>query len=184
MKKIGILGAAAMALLLAAPGAVLAQGRGRDRGGERGQRDHGRRDENGRGRRAQMRATPERMRQWRTARDNSWRDHRARDFDREHRGWRDRGGYRGYRIPTSYFQNRFGRNHAFRIRSLPYMFVGGVPRFQYDGYWFNVVDPYPEYWGPDWWDRDDVYIDYLDGGYYLFNRRFPNRPGLALSISF
>jgi len=50
---------------------------------------------------------------------------------------------------------------------------GGYPRFRYNGYWFGLVDPWPEYWGPGWYDNDDVSIVYYDGGYYLYNRRYP-----------
>jgi len=50
---------------------------------------------------------------------------------------------------------------------------GGFPRFQYGGYWFMMVDPWPEDWSEDWYASDDVYIDYSDG-YYLYNRRYPN----------
>ncbi len=46
------------------------------------------------------------------------------------------------------------------------------------------MDPYPEYWGQNWYQTDDVYISYYGDGYYLFNRRYPNRPGVAISISF
>jgi len=60
--------------------------------------------------------------------------------------------------------------------------VGGFPRFQYSGYWFSLVDPWPEYWAADWYDTDDVYVTYVDNGYYLFDRRYP-RSGIAISIS-
>jgi hypothetical protein len=45
-----------------------------------------------------------------------------------------------------------------------------------------MVDPYPGYWGADWYDTDDVYVDYVDNGYYLYNRRYPG-VGVAISIS-
>jgi hypothetical protein len=45
------------------------------------------------------------------------------------------------------------------------------------------MDPYPEYWGEDWYQTDDVYLLYTDNGYYLYNRRYPGRPGIAISIS-
>jgi hypothetical protein len=64
------------------------------------------------------------------------------------------------------------------------MEVGGFPRFQYGGYWFSVVDPYPEFWGDDWYESDDVYVVYADNGYYLYDSRYPGRPGVAISISF
>jgi hypothetical protein len=60
-------------------------------------------------------------------------------------------------------------------------FIGGRQRFQYGGYWFGLVDPWPEYWSSDWYDNDDVYVDYYDDGYYLYNRRYP---GDRISISF
>ena len=53
---------------------------------------------------------------------------------------------------------------------------GGLPRFQYDGYWFVLDDPIPEYWGSDWYDSDEMYVDYdpADGGYYLYDTRYPD----------
>ena len=51
--------------------------------------------------------------------------------------------------------------------------IGGFPRFQYGGLWFSVLDPWPEYWSDDWYNSDDVYIEYADGGYYLYNRMHP-----------
>ncbi|MGA2483836.1 MAG: hypothetical protein ABSF92_12055 [Candidatus Acidiferrales bacterium] len=58
--------------------------------------------------------------------------------------------------------------------------VGGYPRFQYGGFWFNLVDPWPETWAPNWYENDDVYIDYYGGGYYLYNRR---HPGVRLAVN-
>jgi hypothetical protein len=72
------------------------------------------------------------------------------------------------------FRASFGQGHGFRIYSLPVMYVGSDRRFQYGGYWFDLVDPWPEYWSSDWYDTDDVYVDYDGDGYYLFNRRHPS----------
>ena len=102
-----------------------------------------------------------------------WQQHRARNWQSEHRDWRQRGGYNGYRIPERHYRAHFGPEHAFRIRSFPLVVVGGYPRFQFGGFWFAVVDPWPEYWSEDWYDNDDVYIDYAGDGYYLYNRRYP-----------
>jgi len=60
--------------------------------------------------------------------------------------------------------------------------VGGYPRFRYDGYWLTLVDPWPGTWASDWYDSDDVYVVFVDGGYYLYNRRYPN-VGLAIRVS-
>ena len=62
------------------------------------------------------------------------------------------------------------------------MVYGGYPRFQYEGYWITLIDPWPEYWSNDWYDNDDVYIAYGDDGYYMYNHRYPGI-GIAISIS-
>ncbi len=110
-----------------------------------------------------------------------WQQHRASSWQAEHRTWQQRGGYNGYRIPDNRFRGYFGRNHGFRIRSFPLIIVGGYPRFQYGGYWFSLIDPWPEYWSDNWYDNDDVYIDYSNDGYYLYNRRHPG-VGIAISV--
>lgn len=112
-----------------------------------------------------------------------WQDHRAKNWKHEHRGWRERGGYRGYRIPDDRFHANFGRGHWFRVRSNPIIVVNGYPRFQYGGFWFSVVDPWPEYWSRTWYETDDVYVDYVNDGYYMYNRRHPGI-GIAINVSF
>jgi len=112
-----------------------------------------------------------------------WQGHQAHNWEHEHRGWRERGGYRGYRIPDDRFRARFGRGHWFRVRSAPVLVVGGYPRFQYGGFWFSVVDPWPEYWERTWYETDDVYVDYVNDGYYMYNRRHPG-VGIAVNVSF
>ena len=112
-----------------------------------------------------------------------WQDHRARDWKHEHRGWRERGGYRGYRIPEDRFREHFGRAHWFRVRSAPIMVVEGHPRFQYGGFWFGLVDPWPETWSRTWYETDDVYVDYVNDGYYMYNRRHPG-VAIAVNVSF
>jgi hypothetical protein len=108
---------------------------------------------------------------------------RATSWNSEHRSWSQRGGYNGYRIPESRFGLYFGSSHFFRIGGLPMLFVGGYPRFQYDGYWVTFMDPWPETWAPTWYDSDDVYVDYTGDGYYLYNRTHPG-PGIAVTITF
>ena len=77
------------------------------------------------------------------------------------------------RIPDDHFRSHFGREHGFRIGS-PRM-VDGYSRFQYGGFWFGFVEPWPEVW----YYTDDVYIDFIDGGYYLYN---PYYPGVRIAI--
>jgi len=71
------------------------------------------------------------------------------------------------RIPDERFHSNFGREHEFRIGS-PTL-VGGYSRFQYGGFWFGFVQPWPV----AWYYTDDVYVDYIDGGYYLINPYYP-----------
>ena len=113
---------------------------------------------------------------------SAWQQHRANNWQDEHRSWQQRGGYNGYRIPDNRYRGHFGRGHAFRIYSYPVVVVGGYPRFQYDGFWFSLVDPWPGDWSDDWYDNDDVYIEYSNDGYYLYNTRHPGI-GIAISIS-
>ncbi|MGC2766704.1 MAG: hypothetical protein WB607_14455 [Candidatus Acidiferrum sp.] len=113
----------------------------------------------------------------------AWEGHRAHDWKSEHRDWNQRGGYNGYRIPEDRYRGYFGPSHAFRIYSYPVLVVGGYPRFQYGGFWFSVVDPWPEYWPDDWYNNDDVYIEHYGDGYYLYNRsRYP-QDRIAISVS-
>ena len=78
------------------------------------------------------------------------------------------------RIPDDRFRAHFGREHSFRIGN-PTL-VGGYSRFQYGGYWFGFVQPWPD----GWYYTDDVYVDYIDGGYYLCN---PYYPGAQVAVS-
>jgi len=78
------------------------------------------------------------------------------------------------RIPDDRFRASFGRAHDFHMGNP--VLVGGYSRFQYGGFWFGFVQPWPV----GWYYTDDVYIDYVDGGYYMYN---PYYPGARFSIS-
>jgi hypothetical protein len=78
------------------------------------------------------------------------------------------------RISDDRFRSNFGSNHHFRIGSP--VLVGGYSRFQYGGYWFGFTEPWPS----DWYYTDDVYVDYVDGAYYMYN---PYYPGARFSIT-
>lgn len=125
---------------------------------------------------AHAQATPEQRRMAQTA----WQSHRAQNWQSQHRTWQRRGGYHGYRIPEARYGAYFGPSHVFPIYSVPVTVVGGYPRFQYQGFWFTVMDPWPATWGNDWYYQDNVYIIYTDGGYYLVN---PSYPGVELAVN-
>jgi hypothetical protein len=78
------------------------------------------------------------------------------------------------RIPDDRFHSNFGREHEFRMGN-PVM-VGGYSRFQYGGYWFGYVQPWPT----GWYYTDQFYIDYVDGGYYMYD---PYYPGSRFAIT-
>ena len=78
------------------------------------------------------------------------------------------------RIPDDRFRASFGHEHVFVINEP--VVVGGFSRFQYSGFWFGFVEPWPE----GWYYTDGVYVDYIDGGYYLYN---PYYPDARVSIS-
>jgi hypothetical protein len=80
----------------------------------------------------------------------------------------------GGRISDDRFRSHFGREHTFRVGNP--VLVGGYSRFQYGGYWFGFVEPWPS----GWYYTDDVYIDYVDDGYYMYD---PYYPGTRFAIS-
>lgn len=78
------------------------------------------------------------------------------------------------RIPDDRFRANFGSGHTFRIGSPT--IVDGYSRFQYGGFWFGFVEPWPV----GWYYTDDVYVDYGGGEYYLCD---PFYPGVHVGIS-
>lgn len=78
------------------------------------------------------------------------------------------------RIPDDRFRSSFGEEHRFAINE-PVM-VDGYSRFQYSGFWFGFVQPWPD----GWYYTDQVYVDYIDGEYFLIN---PYYPGVRVGIS-
>ena len=78
------------------------------------------------------------------------------------------------RIPDDRFRASFGRGHTFHVNRSD--FAGSSRRFQYGGFWFAMVNPWPV----AWLYTDDVYVDYTNGGYFLCD---PIHPGVYLSIT-
>ena len=77
------------------------------------------------------------------------------------------------RIDDEHFRKHFGRGHHFAIKHVT--IVGGRPHFAYGGYNFEIVDVWPGGWSYN----DNCYIDFVDGGYFLFNLR---HPGISISV--
>jgi hypothetical protein len=76
------------------------------------------------------------------------------------------GNGKGGHIPDKDFHAHFGRSHTFTAKTV---IVSGQPQFQYSGYSFQLVDAWPVGWAY----TDDCYIDYIDGGYFLFDLLHP-----------
>ncbi len=76
------------------------------------------------------------------------------------------------RISNEHYESHFGNRHSFHVNRGDY----DHRRFYYGGYGFAFVDPWPF----DWGYSDDVYVEYDDGGYYMYDRF---HPGVRISIN-
>ncbi|HUZ47543.1 MAG TPA: hypothetical protein VMW54_12980 [Terriglobia bacterium] len=78
------------------------------------------------------------------------------------------------RISDDHYRAHFGRDHSFRMVR-PRM-IKGYNRFQYSGYWFGYNQPWPSNWNRN----DNVYVEYVGGGYYLYN---PRHSGVRITLN-
>ena len=76
-------------------------------------------------------------------------------------------------IPDEKFRSSFGRQHSFSVGK-PTV-INNQPAFQYGGYTFEIIDAWPT----DWAYTDDVYIDYVDGDYFLYDLL---HPGMRIAV--
>jgi hypothetical protein len=84
----------------------------------------------------------------------------------------NRGGSQHGRISDAHYASSFGSGHSFHVNRGQY----DSRRFEYGGYSFGFVDPWPAAWGYS----DNVYVVYTDGGYYMYDNV---HPGLRISIN-
>jgi hypothetical protein len=101
-------------------------------------------------------------------------DQRQNDNQRMDRDHQQSRGERGQRIPDEKFRASFGREHRFHVRREE-IINRPQPVIVYGGYNFQLVDAWPAEWSYD----DDVYVDYVDDGYYLFD---PIHPGFRIAV--
>ena len=90
------------------------------------------------------------------------------DQQAEHARPAGKGGH----IPDDKFRAHFGRSHAFTAKTV---IVSNQRQFQYSGYTFEFVDPWPQGWAY----TDECYIDYIDGEYFLFDVL---HPGVRIAV--
>ena len=84
-----------------------------------------------------------------------WQQHRASHWQSDHRTWRQRGGYEGYLIPDQHFRGILRAGSWLQNRRFSRSWSWEDTRvFNIGGYWFSSMDPWPEYWGDDWYDTD------------------------------
>jgi hypothetical protein len=110
--------------------------------------------------------------------DNKHQEDMKRDEARpqDHPEAHDNGrpaGKRVDRIPDDKFRSNFGREHV-TVINRP-VIVEGHPSFQFGGYWFGIATPWPA----EWSYTDQVYVDYIDGEYFLFDVL---HPGVRLEL--
>jgi cytoskeletal protein RodZ len=91
------------------------------------------------------------------------------DHAQDQQAQRDGGNRNSRRISEQDFHAHFGREHTFRVTR------SNDHRFNYGGYYWVYNDPWPS----DWAYTDAVYVDEIDGEYYLID---PVHPGLRLLI--
>ncbi|MGD0955927.1 MAG: hypothetical protein ABR953_03760 [Candidatus Acidiferrales bacterium] len=84
----------------------------------------------------------------------------------------NRGNYAHGRISDARYASNFGSGHSFHVNRGDY----DRRRFEYGGYSFGFIDPWPIGWGYS----DGVYVVYADGGYYMYDRV---HPGLRISVN-
>jgi hypothetical protein len=91
------------------------------------------------------------------------------DHAQNQQAQRDGNNRNARRIPEADFHSHFGREHTFRVTR------SDDRRFNYGGYYFVYNDPWPSGWAY----TDAVYVDEIDGEYYLID---PVHPDIRLLI--
>ncbi len=96
-------------------------------------------------------------------------EHQQRQTQRQQHGRQNEGRLstrNERRISQDRFRENFGRDHYFHVNEGE--FRAGY--FGFGGFNFGFVDPWPIAWSYN----DDVYVDDIDGTYFLLDPRFPS----------
>jgi hypothetical protein len=105
--------------------------------------------------------------------ENNAKQENAKPAEKNAQQQQRAGNNGGGRIPADKFKANFGQQHSFRVSQGDY----NNHRFQYGGYSFGFVDPWPS----NWLYTQNVYVIDIGGVYYLCN---PMYPGVNLALSF
>src|SRR5580704_746849 len=159
MKLAGIIGTAVLSLTLGAAAPVYAQ------------EEHPQQEEHGQ--QVEKKAHPEKPAQGEKQAQQEEKKAQQEKPAVQHEQQAQRTDSNHGRIPDDRFRANFGREHVFVINRP--VIIEGQPRFQYGGYWFGFSQPWPV----GWLYTDNVYVDYIDGEYFLYN---PFHPGIRVVI--
>src|SRR5579864_1618958 len=195
MKVIGIIGTAALSLILGAAALAYAQ-QDQDKPApqdEKAQKDKSAKQEDKNAKQQDKNNTTQREKSARQQDNNSKQEEKNAQQDKNNRqekndaqqnrnnkqderntqqAQRAGGNGRG-RIPEDRFRANFGREHSFRVNQADY---SRDRRFQYGGYSFVFVDEWPS----NWLYAQDVFVVEIDGVYYLCN---PMYPGVNITLN-
>ena len=177
MKLVGLISTAVLSLTLGVAAPVYAQQEQRDQQEERKpslprkkrKRNQAAKQEEKAAEQQEKNTKPEERTQSKKTRMPS-RQRRTRNSRQQQSTRRNNGGGR---IPDDRFKAHFGQGHTFRVSQGDYR----NHRFQYGGYSFGFVDPWPS----NWLYTQNVYVIEINGVYYLCNSSFP---GVNLALSF
>ena len=175
MKRIGVMSTAVLSLALGVAAPVFAQQEQRDQQDEQkgkpAQQEQKKAQPEKRAQQEEKNARPQdkNTKQEEKSAQQQGRAQQAKPEPQAQRASGNRGG----RIPDDRFKANFGREHTFHVSEGDYR----NHRFQYGGYWFGFVDPWPS----NWLYTQDVFVVEIDGVYYLCN---PMYPGVNIALSF
>jgi len=178
MKIIQGISTAVLCVLLGTTASLYAQKGQKAKGGggekaKQGQNESGQKAQKGQPAQHQARSSQKTQRTQQARRTQQTRRTASNRGDNGFHGEGNNGHHYG-RISDARYRAHFGNKHEFRMRR-PRM-VNGYNRFYYSGYTFG----YNEAWPSDWRYTDNVYVEYVDNSYYLYN---PRRPGIHITLN-
>jgi hypothetical protein len=176
MKLTGIISTAVLSLLLGVAAPLYAQEQHDEQKDQKEEKDKPAKPEEKRAQPEEKKAQeakPAKQEQEKAAQENKNTKQEEKGSQQHQQQAKSEEHARPGRIPDDRFRANFGREHTFRVSQGDYR----NHRFQYGGYSFGFVDPWPA----NWLYTQDVFVVEIDGVYYLCN---PAYPGVNLALSF